>query len=214
MKITKLPKTKTYIFITLFSSILWIIGFFISIYNYKSIKTISYTQNGNKNIQQNINVDSNSRISSVNQYNWPVIPKTDEEIKKEELSYTAKSVVKDFYNYMNNKNFNRFYNLFDNAFKNDNNIKIYFSENRIINFLDIIDGSLKPQLIEEDYDERKDTEFLIRRWFRYNLKYEINWKHHIEVWKMILISTDKGKSFQVNSLYCEIKNCSKSPFYK
>lgn len=214
MKIKKIPKTKTYIVITLISSILWILWFIISLYNYNSIKNISFTQEGKDNNQQNINVESNSNISSVNQYNGPVIPKSEDEIKKQKISDTALSTVKDFYNYLNNENYDRLFSLFDEPFKNDSNIRTYFSEDRITNFLNLIDGTWKPQQIEEELDDRKDINFLIRRGFRYNLKYEVELKDYIETWKMILVSRDGGSTFSVNSIYCEERNCSKKLFYR
>jgi hypothetical protein len=213
MNIQKFSKTKLYIIISFLASIFWIMGFIMSLYNYSLIQNINIIQEWNNNQQQNVNMNWDSQIGEVNQYNWQIIPKTQEEIKVDSLSYKAKSSVKDFYNYINNKNFDKLYNIFDKPFKEDSNIKTYFSNNRINRFLWLIDWTIKPQEIEEDLDERKDTDFVIRRWFRYFLKYEIKNQPYKEIRKMILVSNNWGENFYINSLFCETKDCWKLPFY-
>jgi len=215
MKIRKFSKTNSSLWIHLIASICGILWLLLALFNYNSIKNITYKQEGKNNTQQNINMEWEGEIWSINQYNnAQIIPLSEEERNILDKSYKAKSYVKDFYNYMNNQNFQRFYSIQDNAFKQDQDIQIYFSENRIIKFLAQINGTLKPQEIKEVQDDRKDTDFVSRRGFKYFLKYEIKDIIHKEVWKMILISTDWWHTYQVNSLFCETKNCWNLPFYK
>lgn len=122
--------------------------------------------------------------------------------------------VKNFYTYINNKNHVWLISIFDAPFKNNTTIKTYFSEKRLNKFINSIDWLLKPREIVEVTNDRKDTDSIIKRSYKYLLKYKIDNKNYKESWKMTLISRNWGKNFLVNSLFCESDGCSKSPFYK
>ncbi len=203
------------------AAILWIIAFFVSKENKIHIETLNQIVGNTNNFNEKISwdiitpINVNNGYITINKEENKIIKKSKFEEIIEKRSYMAKWYVIDFYNFLNNKNRSRMRNLFDDVLKNNNDIKIYFSENRINRFLNLIDWTVK--IYNDDINElkkyRKDTEFVVRRWFSYILQYEVDWKIYKEKWHMILISRDGGNRFLISELICETKWCSRFPFF-
>jgi len=229
-KIFKPKKKNRY---KLFWILLLIIFIDVILYSVLTIKYSTRLINNNKTItiKDTLNTNANTSSKSITKVNkldktTKVIDNTNESnLSKEEIKATIKKENKvlldntqdyilNFYNYINNKDYIWLLSIFDRPFKKDTTIKTYFSEKRLNNFVDSLDWSLEIKEVLEVTQGRKNTEYIIRKSYKYLLKYKINNIEFKENWKIVLVSRDWGDNFLVNSLFCESKGCSKSPFYK
>ncbi len=223
MSFKKFSKSRVFILISFLGSLVWIIWFIISLLNLSEINNIKYEiwnislDNSNNNISwiNNLNnFERNSWSINIDQSNKNILQKTEEEELIESLSRKWKSYVVDFYNYINNRSFDNLYSIFDNVIKKDETVMTYFSYQRINNFLNKIDWSIKIIWdIKEINNHNKNEEYSIRRWYEYLIQYEVDWQIYKERWEMILVSYDEWNRFFVNSIKCSTKSCSKMPFF-
>lgn len=172
---------------------------------------ISIQWNNNPMIQGEIKESQIYQNSSIQQ---TVIPKTLEEKRIEEISSRSKSILVDYYNAINNKDFKRIKNLQDNTFIWDTGLSKYFWPEHLSIFLKSLDWTWKIQNIEEDLDKRKDTEFVSRRWFNYEMYYTLkNWQVFRDKWNAIVKYDIENNIYLVNAISCETKRCINQPFF-
>ena len=192
-KVKKDSKMNKHLLVMLWATIwlVWLIAFFVNI---------------SAPIWSTVNIDSQYNSATKNK-------NTKTNRVKKITSDKAWATVYDFYSNVNNANFNWYFLLFDKPVRYDESIRTYFSQVRIDSFLKKSNWGVKIQNISEKNDIASSSDYSIKRWFNYTLKYRVDWVNYSEDWEMILMSYDGWKKFFVNSLFCTTEDCSKLPFY-
>ena len=181
------------------SLLIWVailaVWLFIVLMNFKGIT------NNNDSIWDDLNVKTVNGNSS------------NKDMVKKALDKNAKKTIVDFYSSINKADFNWYFLVLDKVLRSNDGMRTYFSQSRIDTFLKKLDWNLDIQKISEISEYFKKTEYSIKKWFNYTLKYKVDWKDYIENWEMVLMSYDGWDKFYINSLFCTTENCSKNPFY-
>ena len=165
-----------------------------------NIELWSFSKINIENLNESIeNVNKNKNIKNLNNEYY--------------LNNKAKETILDFYSSINKADFKWYYLLFDKILKSDNNMQIYFSQARIDRFINKINWGVKVNNINELLEYYKQSNYFIRKWFSYTLKYNVDWIDYFEDWEMVLLSYNWWEKFYINYLYCKTENCWKSPFY-
>lgn len=221
---TKLSKHWLFILLWLTANILGVFGFLSShVANVRidriesNISQISGTENVSVQWNQNSMIQGEVHDSQVYQNSsvqQTVIPKTNEEKKIDEITQRAKSALVDFYNAINNRDFDRVKILSHNTFIADPALSKYFWKTYLSNFIATIDGTWRPQNITEDPDKRKDEKFISRRGFNYEMYYVLkNKQPYRDKWNAVVVYDPSKDKFFINSLSCETKFCINQPFF-
>lgn len=139
---------------------------------------------------------------------WTLIDK-----KKDIVTEKAEKTLLNFYYNVNKADFSWYYSLFDKILRTNDSMRTYFSKTRINRFINKISWWIEVSNIEEISSYSKQSKYFIKKWFRYKLSYQIDWKTYLENWESILMSYDWWEKFYINSLFCTSNNCWKLPFY-
>lgn len=198
-------------FITILVPILTaLITAFVTLNSY-SQKVENHNESSNP-LQINWENITNNQITQTNIQNQ-VIAKSEYEVEKDKITDTARSFIMDFYQTLNNHNYERLEKLYHSTFIKDPEVQKYFSKQRWDRFMKCIDKSIQVTNIEhlEIWDVNNQQKN--KRWFHYWIAYSIWKKEYKDDWEMVWVDFERFGNFRLAKLECKSPWCSNSPFF-
>lgn len=135
------------------------------------------------------------------------------DVKKDKVTDEAKSFVNDFYQTINNKNFEKTQGYYHFWFSKYSDIKTYYSKSNWDRFTKCIDDGIHLGKIErlENHDTTTDKKH--KRWFSYDITYSIKWRQYKENWEMVWVDEELNWEYKLAWLICNTTWCSSNPLF-